>query len=100
METHDKMIVNNLICETLHPENCVAKLYEILQKINPNAITESTHLYGCTFDIAWSRFGYWNNPDQEMLDLLIPCLIKMQKKRKCRIKFEMKQACFHITALQ
>ncbi len=27
LETHEKMIVNNLIVETLHPENIVAKLY-------------------------------------------------------------------------
>ncbi len=71
-----------------------------LKQINSNAKTESTHLYGCTFDIAWSRFGHGNNPDQEMLDILIPCLKNMQNKRKCRIKFERNQACFHITALQ
>jgi len=33
MEKHDKMIVNNLICETLHPENSIAKLYMILKKL-------------------------------------------------------------------
>jgi hypothetical protein len=31
MEKHDKMIVNNLICETLHPENIVAILYTTLK---------------------------------------------------------------------
>ena len=31
MEKPDKMLVNNLICETLHPENCIAKLYRTLQ---------------------------------------------------------------------
>jgi hypothetical protein len=35
MEEHDKMIVNNLICETLHPENGTAKLYKTLQALNP-----------------------------------------------------------------
>ena len=29
MENHDKMVVNNLICETLHPENGIAILYNI-----------------------------------------------------------------------
>jgi len=85
-----------IITSALRTKETVNKL----QKINPNAITASTHLYGCTFDIAWSRFGYGNDPDQEMLDLLISCLKNMQKKRKCRIKFERNQACFHITALQ
>jgi hypothetical protein len=27
LEIHDEVLVNNLICETLHPENIVAKLY-------------------------------------------------------------------------
>ena len=34
LEEHDKMMVNNLICETLHPENGVAKVYMALQKLN------------------------------------------------------------------
>jgi hypothetical protein len=33
MEKHDKMIVNNLICETLHPENIVAILYTTLKNL-------------------------------------------------------------------
>ena len=35
LETHDKMIVNNLICETLNPENPVARLYHCLNSIKP-----------------------------------------------------------------
>jgi len=34
MEQPDKMMVNNLICETLHPENTVAKLYKALIHLN------------------------------------------------------------------
>ena len=33
LEQHDKMLVNNLICETLHPENYIAKLYHILPNL-------------------------------------------------------------------
>ena len=35
MEEHDKMMVNNLICETLNPENPMAKLFTLLQKYTP-----------------------------------------------------------------
>jgi hypothetical protein len=35
MEEHDKMMINNLICETLHPKNRIAKLYEALAKMTP-----------------------------------------------------------------
>ena len=34
MEGPDKMIVNNLICETLHPENKIAKLYKVCKNLN------------------------------------------------------------------
>ena len=34
MERHEKMMVNNLICETLHPENSIAKLYNILKNLS------------------------------------------------------------------
>jgi hypothetical protein len=35
MKEHDKMLVNNLICETLHPENSIAKLYLFLKGMTP-----------------------------------------------------------------
>jgi surface protein len=35
MEEHDKMVVNNLICETLHPENYVAKMYHAFKVLTP-----------------------------------------------------------------
>ena len=34
MEEHETMSVNNLICETLHPENGMAKLFRDIQKLN------------------------------------------------------------------
>ena len=35
MEDHDKMLVNNLICETLHPKNPIVEIYNLLEKMNP-----------------------------------------------------------------
>ena len=35
MEKYDKMIVNNLICETLDTKNFIAKIYNFLPKLNP-----------------------------------------------------------------
>jgi len=34
LETHEKMIVNNMICETLHPDNGVAKLHRDLKSMS------------------------------------------------------------------
>ena len=33
LENHETMIINNLICETLHPKNNVAKIYKKLQSL-------------------------------------------------------------------
>ncbi len=33
LDSHDKMIVNNMICETLNPRNTIAQLYMSLKKI-------------------------------------------------------------------
>jgi hypothetical protein len=47
LDDHDKMVVNNLICETLHPDNGVAKLYRVLPTLTPEEqeelITELNH---------------------------------------------------------
>ena len=45
MEEHDKMIVNNLICETLDPENPTAKLYIKLKEYTPKEQEEIVKKY-------------------------------------------------------
>ena len=45
MEEYDKMVVNNLICETLHPKNGMAILYRNLQKLNPQEQDELIKKY-------------------------------------------------------
>lgn len=35
MDEHDKMIVNNLVCETLDPTSDIAKLHLLLETLNP-----------------------------------------------------------------
>ena len=45
MEEYDKMCVNNLICETMHPKNCIAKLYKTLQKLNPEEQNDLINKY-------------------------------------------------------
>jgi uncharacterized delta-60 repeat protein len=34
LKNHDKMIVNNLICETLHPENRICEFYKVLSTMS------------------------------------------------------------------
>ena len=40
MENYEKMIVNNLVCETLHPENQIAKLYKLFKNGDINEYNE------------------------------------------------------------
>jgi hypothetical protein len=35
MEKHDKMEVNNMICETLNPQNRIASLYSLIKNLSP-----------------------------------------------------------------
>ena len=53
MEEHDKMMVNNLICETLHPENSMAKIYMVLQKLSPKGQEEL--IRGCNEHIVKNK---------------------------------------------
>ena len=78
-----------------------------LGKRNINASKNSAHVYGTTFDITYKRFFKVEDPDgRPMQDVradtlklvLAEVLRDLKKKEKCYIKYELKQACFHITA--
>ena len=45
MQEPDKMMVNNLICETLHPENGIAKLYKDLIDLNVEEQNEAISIF-------------------------------------------------------
>jgi hypothetical protein len=45
MEEHEKMVINNMICETLNPENTIAKIYNILQTLSVKEQNELIRAY-------------------------------------------------------
>lgn len=45
LETYEKMLVNNLICETLHPDNKIAELYTLLAQYNVKEHSEIIKKY-------------------------------------------------------
>ena len=49
MEEHDKMVVNNIICETLHPENDIAKLYKLCKNLNSEERQQLVHNYNTAY---------------------------------------------------
>lgn len=74
-----------------------------LRRVNVNATSESTHNFGTTFDISYSKFIY-DGPGapsrtfEDLKNLLAEVLDDMRRAGRCYIKFEYKQSCFHITA--
>ena len=63
-----------------------------LSKENPNAIKNSAHLRGKTFDISYGAFsGY-----KIQLKLFIEALSELKNQKKCFVKYE-RNGCLHIT---
>ena len=78
-----------------------------LGKRNVNASQNSAHVYGTTIDITYKRFFKVEDPDgrpmqdgrADTLKLVLSEVLRdLKKKEKCFIMYELKQACFHITA--
>lgn len=65
-----------------------------LRKGNGNAKKNSVHLKGKTFDIGYINFADY--PQQRAL--FIQVLKSFNEEKKCFVKFEVSQKCFHITA--
>lgn len=75
---------------------------EHLQRTNGNAIKNSAHNYGTTFDIAYMRFERCTDTHNYMTEdnlclVLAQTLLNQQRAGHIYVKHEKKQACFHIT---
>ena len=72
---------------------------------NINATTNSCHNYGTTFDLAYFRFNKVTRTreymHQDNLKLVLgQVLLNEQRAGRIYVKYEYKQACFHITVRQ
>ena len=72
---------------------------------NINATTNSCHNYGTTFDLAYFRFKKVTRTreymHQDNLKLVLgQVLLNEQRAGRIYVKYEYKQACFHITVRQ
>lgn len=77
----------------------VSEDVDSLRKKNANAVSNSTHMYGTTFDIAWSRYQCASPKadGDEYLELLAEVLKEHRKNGRIFVKYETRQRCFHIT---
>lgn len=77
-----------------------------LRNYNRNATENSCHLYGTTFDICYNRYITVQEPggpqrravrNDSLKWILSEVLRDMRQQKRCYIKYEVKQGCFHIT---
>ena len=73
---------------------------------NPNAVKNSAHCYATTFDIAYAyydktwfkNFRFCESVEPETLKKVLGEVLRdLRKQKKCYMKYEVKQRCFHIT---
>ena len=74
-----------------------------LQRVNSNAVPQSTHCYGTTFDIAHNHFNAVNRegvelPYIEQKKILAHVLYRLRMQGLCYVLCEERQPCFHITS--
>jgi uncharacterized protein YcbK (DUF882 family) len=70
-----------------------------LSKGNVNATKNSCHCYGTTIDITYNRFDHHGaaRSDGQLKVDLSRALWDLKNAGHCYVKFERKQACFHLT---
>lgn len=91
-----------IVSSVLRTEEDVRKL----RRYNQNASEESCHRFGTTFDIAYNRYVTVQHPDSAQCRavrndtlkwVLSEVLRDVRREGLCHIKYEVHQACFHIT---
>lgn len=73
-----------------------------LRRVNVNATDSSTHQFGTTFDLSYTRFHCLDSTrtihDGDLKNLLAEVLLDLRTRGRCLVKFERKTGCFHVTA--
>lgn len=84
-----------LVSSVLRTKEDVRKLCQH----NHNATSNSCHLYGTTFDIAYNRYAAVTRPvrNDTLKWVLSEVLNDLRSQGRCYIKHEKHQGCFHIT---
>lgn len=91
-----------IVTSVLRSKEDVAKL----RTFNGNATENSCHMYGTTFDICYNRYKTVEPPEgpkrrqvqnDSLKWVLSEVLNDLRKDKRCWVKYEVKQGCFHIT---
>lgn len=109
-----KNFLDSLESKGLNPNKIIVtsvlRTQEDIKKLqksgNPNAISNSAHCYATTFDIAYTyydkswfkNFRFCESVETETLKKVLGEVLRdLRKQKKCYVKYEVKQRCFHIT---
>lgn len=65
---------------------------------NVNSSSNSAHLYATTVDITYRRFDGCSLDNADVYKYIMAEVLRdLRKEGRCYVKFELKQACYHIT---
>ena len=109
-----KNFLDSLESKGLNPNKIIVtsvlRTQEDIKKLqksgNPNAVKNSAHCYATTFDIAYAYydktwfkyFRFCESVEPETLKKVLGEVLRdLRRQKKCYVKYEVKQRCFHIT---
>lgn len=96
LDAKDLPSYNLVVTSLLRTNESVKKL----RRKNLNASANSAHMFGTTFDIAYARFrknAFGETSGDKLKSVLAEVLYDLQKGKRCYVRYEFKQGCFHIT---
>ncbi|HLP56248.1 MAG TPA: DUF5715 family protein [Fluviicola sp.] len=84
------------VTSVLRTKSSVARLV----RHNRNAIRNSAHLHGTTFDLSYATYDFHRPVTTEEADylkeILAQTLFELRREKKCWVTYELFQTCFHI----
>ena len=109
-----KNFIDSLESKGLNPNKIIVtsvlRTQEDIKKLqksgNPNSVSNSAHCYATTFDIAYAyydktwfkNFRFCESVEVETLQKVLGEVLRdLRKEKKCYVKYEVRQRCFHIT---
>lgn len=89
-----------LVTSVLRTPSSVRKL----RRVNVNASDSSTHQFGTTFDLSYTRFVCADSTrtinQEDLKNLLAEVLNDKRGEKRCLVKYERKTGCYHVTAIR
>jgi hypothetical protein len=87
-----------VITSLLRTKSSVARLV----RHNRNAIRNSAHLHGTTFDLSYATYDFKRplsvEESEYLKEILAMTLFELRREKKCWVTYEIFQTCFHVVA--